>query len=74
MSIENEAYWDLIIFTGTVSPDELNRLRDRALADPEKRKEARKQFADMWAALDAFGTAAWIEELLLNLPSTDKPN
>jgi hypothetical protein len=74
MSIENEVCSDLIINVGIVSLDELKRAVNRALADPEKRKEARKQFAEMWVALDQFGTAAFYEELLRDLPPSGKPS
>jgi len=72
MSIENEVYWDVIIHMSLIGLDDLKQLVNHALVDPEKRKQARMQFAEMWAALDRFGTAALYEELLRDLPPSGK--
>jgi hypothetical protein len=74
MAIENEVYSDLIINATLVSLDELKRLVNLALADPEKRKQIHGQFAEMWAALDQDGIAAFYEELLRDLPPSGKPS
>jgi hypothetical protein len=74
MSIINDAYWDLIAHTGIASHDDLKRLANQALDDPDKRKQAHEQFAEMWAALEKCGTDVWYEELLKDLPPSGKPN
>jgi len=72
--IEKELYRNLIVVSGTLTPDALKEALEKTLADPQIRKDTRDRFAEMWAALDETGKAAWIEDLLKNPPPSGKPN
>jgi hypothetical protein len=72
--IEAEAYRNLIIAAAIATPETLDQARHNALADPDIRQNARKQFVHMWNALDQAADALWTVELLDQLPPTDKPN
>jgi lipid A disaccharide synthetase len=72
--IEKEVYRNLIVFSGVATPEFLRQRVDETLVDPQIRKETRERFAEMWAALDETGKAAWIEDLLKSPPPDGKPN
>jgi hypothetical protein len=46
----------------------------QAQLDPERRKEVHEMYSEMWKALEDTGLGAFFEDLLNNLPPTDKPN
>ena len=73
LAIENDAYRQLLLLM-CVSPEKLDALRDEVLADPQKRIQARHDYAAMRNALERAGIDAELEELLNSLPPTDKPN
>lgn len=73
-SIENAVYFDAILETGTISRADLRHRVKEALRDPKKRAEARKMYSEMWKAVDEAGEGAVFEDLIKNLPPTDKPN
>lgn len=73
-AIENMVYFDAILETGTISLADLKRRVSDALADPKKRAEARRMYSEMWKAVDEAGKGAVFEDLIKNLPPTDRPN
>lgn len=72
--IENMVYFDLIIESGIISLKDLKQRVDDALLDPDRRKKVREMYSAMWKAIDDSGTNAVAQDLLNNLPPTDKPN
>lgn len=73
-AIENFVYWQIILESHIISPDELKRLVEEALQDPQKRDEVHCMYSEMWQTLEKTGTDAFFEDLLRELSPTDKPN
>lgn len=73
-AIENMVYFDAILATGTISLAELKDRVADALVDPKKRTEARQMYSEMWKAVDEAGAGVVVEDLIRNLPPTDRPN
>ena len=73
-AIENMVYFDAILETGTISHLDLKQKVAEALRDPKRREEAHKMYSEMWEAADKAGAKAVFEDLLNNLPATEKPN
>jgi hypothetical protein len=74
LSIENSVCFDAILETGKINLPTLEQRVAEAQLDPAKRQEARQAFSGMWKAIEDSGTVAVFEDLLNNLPPTDKPN
>ena len=74
LSIENQAYLDLLLLTPLVTFDEMKQEVDRRLSDPEIRKAVHQRYSGMWKAIEDAAVNAWSEEQLNQLPPTDKPN
>jgi hypothetical protein len=53
---------------------EIENAKQAALADPEIRQQFREDYAEMWKALDEAAQDASAEEILGQLPNTEKPN
>jgi hypothetical protein len=53
---------------------EIEDAKQIALDDPEIRQQFREHYAEMWKALDDAGQDASAEEILEQLPNTEKPN
>jgi hypothetical protein len=73
-AIENQVYWQIILDSGIISLADLKQRVEDALQDPEKRAAAHKMYSEMWKALEDTGIDAFFEDLLKDLPPTDKPN
>jgi Tfp pilus assembly protein PilN len=73
-AIENQIYWKIILDSGIISLSDLKQRVEDAQADPQKRAETHKMYSEMWKALEETGTDAFFEDLLKDLPPTDKPN
>lgn len=73
-AIENQVYWQIILDSGIISLPDLKQRVEDAQADPEKRAEVHEMYLEMWKALEETGTDAFFEDLLKDLPPTDKPN
>jgi len=74
LSIQNDLYKKLLVETGVVNLEGLEKLEAAALADSVLRLQAHQKFSSMWETVEMVGTDALFQELLDELPPTDKPN
>jgi hypothetical protein len=73
-AITDFVYWKIILESGIISPADLKQLVEDALQDPEIRSQAHEMYSQAWKALEETGTDAFFEDLLKDLPPTDRPN
>ncbi|MGO9775660.1 MAG: hypothetical protein ACLQGT_05855 [Terracidiphilus sp.] len=73
-AIENQVYWKIILDSGITSLADLKQRVEDALQDPARRAEAHEMYSEMWKTLEDTGIDAFFEDLLKDLPPTDKPN
>lgn len=74
LAIENQVYFDAILESGSINLPNLEERVNEAQVDPEKRKQVHQMYSEMWKVVEDTGTAAFFEDLLKDLPPTDKPN
>jgi hypothetical protein len=74
LSIENAVYFDAVIESRTINIPDLNDQVAQALINPERRKTAQVQYAEMRQALSDTALDAVFADLLANLPKHQKPN
>jgi hypothetical protein len=72
--ITDFVYWGIIRDSGIISDADLKQRVEDALQDPKIRAGVHNMYSEAWKALDQAGTDAFFEDLLKDLPPTDKPN
>ena len=73
-AIENEVYLTELIKSGLATSEALKKEVADRQSDPSVRERVRKEFSEMWKAVENDGLSGWFEELLKNLPPSGKPN
>lgn len=74
MWIERETLRNALITVYGVSPETIGESLTIAKDSPETKESARKAFAGMWKALEDESFEIVAEELMKELPKSDKPN
>lgn len=74
LAIENFVYFDAILESGTINIPTLQERVARAQQDPQRGNEVHQMYSEMWKAVEETGKDAFFEDLLKDLPPTDKPN
>jgi len=67
-------WFEAILESRTINLPDLEERVAEALLDPKRREDAHQTYFQMWKALEDAGINAFSQELLDNLPPTDKPN
>ena len=62
------------LFKAGFTPDQIKRISDEALADPERRKRSRAAYSQMRESLEEAGRSALLEALAEQPPPSGEPN